>query len=172
MLFIRFVTLLLQFFIIIVYGDIRNDLKLEYSALSDIVLVLIAFFFAMKLVTVHVESSTSDVDPVDLKIFHWTRSRSSEKWISKLRWSRKRRQGVRARGFRVGFRSLVCMCTRLLRVGCSCLPPVSLPAARWLSACTMTCKDLRVGVGGPVRVDAVVCRHVAAGGPCSCTGHA
>ena len=26
----------------------------------------------------------------------------------------------------------------------------------------MTCKDLRVGVGGPVRVDAVVCRHVAA----------
>ena len=51
MLFIRFVTLLLQFFIIIVYADIRNDLKLEYSALSDIVLVLIAFFFAMKLVT-------------------------------------------------------------------------------------------------------------------------
>ena len=49
-LFIRFVTLLLQFFIIIVYADIRNDLKLEYSALSEIVLVLIAFFFAMKLV--------------------------------------------------------------------------------------------------------------------------
>ena len=35
MLFIRFVTLLLQFFIIIVYADIRNDLKLEYSALSN-----------------------------------------------------------------------------------------------------------------------------------------
>ena len=50
-LFIRFVTLLLQFFIIIVYADIRNDLKLENSALSELVLVLIAFFFAMKLVT-------------------------------------------------------------------------------------------------------------------------
>ena len=57
---------MLQFFIIIVYADIRNDLKLENSALSDLVLVLIAFFFAMKLVSwgtffySHVNMPTAD----------------------------------------------------------------------------------------------------------------